>query len=175
MARSQKKPAVIPEKEITDVEISPEGTVSFTMKENQLETKVDDLANKFEALLDMVTGLADKVMPPRQTENERVEELFEGATSLDEPLPTPRKWRDIVNNILGSDFDVKVEDSSEGNFIIFIYLPENLDRRIGEEKLQNTKDYSTGLVRRASATADVEYWCEKIKKTIQKMYPNFKN
>src|SRR3990167_1797056 len=83
----------------------------------------------------------------------------------------PRTWRTVVDEILGVDFIAKVEDRAHGNFVLFIYLPKHLDRRVGEKN--GELDYSTGLLRRASALQDVQTWCEKIATNIKKTYPKF--
>jgi hypothetical protein len=48
-----------------------------------------------------------------------------------------------------------------------------LDCRIGDERLISKEDTRTGLMRRASAEADVLKWCQLIKENIKKIHPNF--
>ena len=82
----------------------------------------------------------------------------------------PKKWRAIVDEKLGKDFDLRVEDSSEGNFILYFILPSRIDRRVGDK---SGRDTSTGLIRRASATGDVELWATKIAANIRKTFTHF--
>ena len=139
----------------------------------ETDARIDDLTKKVDMIVDVVSNLADKVLKTPEKKQE-YQELSE--EKLDEELSelVPKSWKRIVDDILGDNFEVKVEDSDSGNFILFVYLPHELDRRVGLEKDIKTKDFSTGLVRRASASSDVEYWCEKIKANIQKTYSNFK-
>lgn len=82
----------------------------------------------------------------------------------------PKKWRAIVDEKLGKDFDLKVEDSSDGNFVLHFILPQRIDRRVGD---RTGRDHSVGLIRRASATGDVEQWADRIAGNIKKTFTHF--
>ena len=85
----------------------------------------------------------------------------------------PTKWREKVNEILGKDFECEVDDSSGGDFLIKIFVPEKWDCRVGDEKRMAKRDMRAGLIRRATDVSDVEKWCKLIKSNILKTYPNF--
>lgn len=143
------------------------------LKEETESTKLEELSKKVEMLVDVIGTIAEKVMG---VEVKSVESDIKDSTPIkndDLSLIIPSSWRRIITSLLGENFSAKIEDSG-GNFILFVYLPPELDRRIGDEKT-STPDYSTGLIRRASADSDVEYWCEKIKANIKKTHPEFKN
>jgi hypothetical protein len=84
----------------------------------------------------------------------------------------PAAWRRIVDQLLGPEVTLEVQDSADGNFIGFFYMPEGVDRRIGDAKGKG-RDCSTGLIRRASAAADLESWCKRILENVRKTHPNF--
>lgn len=127
-------------------------------------------------LTDLVTALGERVLNAPQTPVEAPVRLQEASTKPTSPTSdlsdiVPSAWRRIVDDMLGTDFDLKVEESSGGNMIIKILLPDSLDRRVGE---RTGKDCSTGLVRRSSDVADVEAWCLKIRSNIQKTHVGFR-
>lgn len=86
----------------------------------------------------------------------------------------PKKWREKVDEVLGKDFKLEIEESSGGNFILKVFVPEEYDCRVGDERSMNKQDMRCGLIRRASDVADVEKWCNLIKANIQKTHSNFK-
>ena len=155
--------------------------------------KIELLEAKLDGLVDLVEGVV-KQLPATTTQPEPLvaETNTENAAVTIEPaigvgvfadvkvepviaeeLPFPSVWRLKIDEILGKDFEAIVEDRANGNFKIFIYLPEYLDRRLGADRGKG-KDLSTGLIRRATASDDVVIWCGKIKATILKLYPDFK-
>ena len=95
--------------------------------------------------------------------------------STDIKKSVPSVWRNKINEILGTQFEAEVNESSGGNYLLKVYMPTDLDRRKGEEKNKNTKDCSVGLIRRATDVADVEKWLNLIKSNIKKFYRNFNN
>ena len=95
--------------------------------------------------------------------------------STDIKKSVPSVWRNKINEILGTQFEAEVNESSGGNYLLRVYMPADLDRRKGEEKNKNTKDCTVGLIRRATDIADVEKWANLIKVNIKKYYPNFNN
>jgi hypothetical protein len=103
----------------------------------------------------------------------RLEELEKQSRpdSIDGVLP--RTWRDTIDKILGNEFKASVMESSGGNYLIRIVIPERWDRRIGDEKQMLKEDFTTGLVRRSSDVSDITKWCDLIKTTIKTKYPEF--
>lgn len=162
----------------------------------ELEDQVKSLGTQFTGLSDKLTELTEVVLMvannmPTATQApapvEPAADVFPEDAAESQPkmrqvdlppsgtiadgLPVPRKWRDVVTEVLGSDFSLDVADSSGGNYVITITIPDEWDRRVGNRK---GRDYSTGLVRRATDLADVEKWCNMIRSNIQKTYPKFK-
>ena len=136
--------------------------------------KLNDLASKVDKLTDIVSILADKVMRkvdvPAVSVNVQMPNPEEGLPKLNPTFAIPNEWREVVDRILGKEFGATVSASNE-NYIITVVLPQELDRRVGEKQ---GRDISTGIVRRASPLADVEYWCKKIAENLSKIHPNFK-
>ena len=146
-----------------------------TPKQGEEEDKFIKLEEKFDALVEMVGRLAEKVL---SKEDPNVPVVLSATpkqeTKDEETQLVPRAWRNVVTATLGEDFGLNVKDSANGNFTIEVIVPPQWDRRVGEEKEKNRPDISTGLVRSSSAIADVEKWCTLIKQTIKKSHPNFK-
>lgn len=125
----------------------------------KLEKKLENLADLLSAVVDKKNDHITTTVNTTQTITSKVEDII------------PSSWRQIVNEVLGNDINLKVHDSSGGNFILFFFLPDYLDRRVGE---RIGKDHSTGLIRRASPEADVRKWAELVAANIKKTYPSFK-
>lgn len=137
------------------------------------------LEAKFDKLLDVVSELAEKVSK-LQTVNTMTVTMGQGkSVSTTTPRPVqeeklndrvPPQWRAVVDAKLGTDFDIKVEDTVHGDFLLYVYLPTRYDRRVGQKF---GRDLSTGLIRRASPLADVEKWTVRIAENIKKSYSEF--
>lgn len=143
--------------------------------ENVAEQQIKVLSDKFDSMVSIIETLANSIADIRQKEDgiqhQQIIPPVEDNEIEDLTQMFPRVWRKIVDNILGKDFGTRIVDTANGDFIMFVEVPEYLDRRLAKDDDTNKTDISTGLVRRASAPQDVQIWCEKIKKTIQKVYP----
>ena len=146
------------------------------------DDKIKVLEQKFDKLVDLVSQLAERITAPNtllpqpvvQQPPSRIEEFVTEQKEHDNASQlVPRSWRKIVDDMLGQDFGVEIDDSSNGNFVLKVLVPQQFDRRIGLERGPG-QDCSTGLIRRASALADVEKWCTLIGQNISKFYPTFK-
>ena len=150
------------------------------MKLKELDEVIANQNKKIDDLVEML-GMVVAEMPKKNvllTEttplaSEAPVKVVNLPPEVKDGLPPPAKWRAKVTGILGEDFDLQVDESAGGNYIIRVLLPAHLDRRNGDEKGKGL-DISTGLVRRASDLADVEKWCILIKSNIQKKYNDFK-
>jgi hypothetical protein len=139
---------------------------------------VEALSKKLDKMVDIMSVLAVKVnkledekpvpdsaapAKPRYSTTEIDRDAFNKRV--------PRQWRELIDTILGPDFEAEVNDSN-GNWMLTIIVPEYLDRRVGSER-KDGKDTSTGLVRRSSDLADVENWCKLVRERIVERYPKF--
>src|SRR3990167_8279891 len=113
------------------------------VKKADREKKIDVLEvedPRFEALnkrIDQVLDVVSKVaeMIPRQDKVGNIDTTIESKlppTLLKEDgkLPVPGKWREMINQILGPEFEAEVDESSGGNYVIKVYMPLHLDRRV---------------------------------------------
>ena len=135
-------------------------------EKTEINDKINSLAGIIETLVqnmptkqNIISDSSQKILMTPIIEN-----------SGDDQLPIPKQWRVKIDEILGKDFEADVDDSSGGNYILKIFLPDKWDRRVGEKK---GKDCSTGLIRRESDISDVKLWCERIRDNIKKTYNNF--
>ena len=135
------------------------------------EAKLVNLESKLDKLVEVVGSVVDRMTTTPATTVamkiglDEVEETGEDLSKF-----VPKAWRALVDKKLGKDIGLEVEDSADGNFIVYFYMPEHLDRRVGD---RNGRDHSTGLVRRSSAIADMEKWCELILANIKKTYNSY--
>lgn len=129
-------------------------------KELSAKRKMEKLAHQIQDLRETVKALTP------DPDALKVKEIPEMGKMI------PKAWKEVVDEILGTDIDLEVHNSSAGDFLLHFYLPKYIDRRIGEEK-NKEKDCSVGLIHRSSDVSDVEKWCVLIKATILKMYPLF--
>lgn len=146
------------------------------MKLKDLEEALDKQNKKIDSIVEMVDLIAQSFKEQKEVKVEQIatQEVVKETSYPPEVttgLPPPSKWRRLVDQILGTDFGLEVDESSSGNYVIKVSLPTRCDRRVGDKI---GLDVSTGLVRRSSDLADVELWCKKIKENILKTYPNFK-
>lgn len=136
--------------------------------------ELSEIKEQVGKLTDLVTALGERVLnttkptPEPPTSPVRVSKPSPATSDLSGVVP--KAWRQIVDMELGNDFGIEVTDSSAGNMLIKVIVPDHLDRRVGEKE---GKDHSMGLIRRASDLSDVEHWCEKIRSNIQKTYNDF--
>mgnify|MGYP001560159087 FL=1 len=145
------------------------------MKLKELDEVIANQNKKIDDLVEML-GMVVAEMPKKNAMlpvTEPQVPQVQLPPELDTKLPPPSKWRAKVDELLGTDFDLQVEESSGGNYNIKILLPPHLDRRNGDEKGKG-RDCSSGFVRRASDLSDVEKWVLLIKANIQKKFPDFK-
>jgi hypothetical protein len=131
--------------------------------------RLGTLEQKFDQLLDVVTSLAQRPTSAPMTATEPEARTFLEHTSVTAQM-VPKQWKEITQKVLGSGVELLVEDSADGNFLAYFYMPPGIDRRVGDKK---GRDFSTGLIRRASPTADLEKWCNLILANIKKSYPDF--
>ncbi len=141
------------------------------MTNKELEKKVKELEEKIEGMIDLMLNMAQsipvkKIDPIELKQVDLPPEVYQG-------LPFPSKWRQKINEILGENFEAEVEESAGGDYILKVYMPSSLDRRVGMEK-NSGRDISVGIVRRGSDVADVEKWSKLICANLQKTFPNFK-
>ena len=147
------------------------------LNKKELQEMVLVQNEKIDALIEMMSGIVSElpakkeIMPQIDTTTTQNKIEATLPPEVKNGLPPPSKWQQKVNDILGEDFALVVEESSGGNYLMKVFLPPYLDRRTGEKEGLDT---SCGLVRRASDIADVEKWCNLIKANIQKFYPLFK-
>ncbi len=148
--------------------------VPATVSTNQPDDRLSKIEDRLDRLTDLLTTVAEKQIETESKKEtivvtpESPKELFH-KTDLSGLFP--KEWRAVIDRVLGNDFVARIEESSGGNFILEVLLPERFDRRVGEKRGQ---DISTGLIRRASDINDVEHWCKKIAETIVKSHPEFK-
>lgn len=140
--------------------------------ESDLDEKVNFLAQRVDSMMDLMK----KVVENSVKQEEIIKKHEEGKLKTQE-IPQqgsliPRVWRAKVNEILGTDFGLEIQDSSGGDFVLRFILPEKWDRRTGDEKVG--RDISVGLIHRSSDVSDVETWCKLIKENILKKHKDFK-
>lgn len=141
------------------------------MTNKQIEKKVKELEAKMESMVDLMLNLAQSI-PTKEVKQEATGVIqINLPPDIEKGLPIPSKWRQKINEILGEDFEAEAEESGV-DYILKVYIPPHLDRRIGADK-NSGRDLSVGLIRRATDVADVEKWTRLIKANIQKTYPNF--
>lgn len=140
----------------------------------QEDPRFEQLNGRIDQVLDLITKVAEMIPKPITDSVGNIDTTIESKLPPDiqgSRLPIPSKWREKINQILGPEFEALVDESSGGNYTITIYIPPNLDRRGNN---QPGRDFSTGLIRRASDIADVENWATRILQNIQKTHNNFK-
>lgn len=135
------------------------------------EKRLDSLENSVTKLGEMLSYVVDN-LPKKVTVKDEtpatLEKLHdEYKTDNDQKIPT--SWIAKKNEILGPEIDMKIESSNRG-FILYLYLPDNLDRRTSD---RNGKDHSTGFIRLGQELSDVEALCTKVKGNIRLKYPEF--
>lgn len=132
--------------------------------------RIKNISDKVENLIEIVTQLTNVVKDIKSPPKPEIKVVKRDL--VEETLPVPRIWREKAYAILGEGFEFKIDDTVNGDFILKIILPKELDRRVGEK--MGERDISTGIVRRISPILDVETWCNKVKQNILKTYQDFK-
>ncbi len=136
--------------------------------------RMTELESKFDKLLDLVSEVLKKNEPEAKVRSSAEQQETRDAELSDTDFLTtvPNSWKRAAETILGKDFTFKVEETSGGNFMLYVYTPPHLDRRPTTDS--GSRDVSTGLVRRASAMQDVETWCALIRDNVKKHFPEYK-
>jgi len=140
----------------------------ITNLESSLE-KITELVVNMSTIIEEGQRIAAETPAPTKTPVRDIEKEIEAEGT--DSIPLPQKWVEAKNRLLGTDFTMEIKDVADGNFMMTVWLPDHLDRRVGD---RTGKDLSTGLIRRTSALADVEVWCSRIAGNIKKNYPDFK-
>ena len=142
----------------------PKGTPKKT------DERMNALEEKMSAMMDLMTEVIDQKNEQKKEEvipeNQKLQHDIQQMDNISQMLPI--KWKQKIEEILGKGFDIEINDSAGGNYVMYFYIPSHLDRRVGEK---NGRDHSTGLIRRASDIADIEQWCTRIKQTIKLRFP----
>ena len=145
--------------------------------DNLMETKLNEVSARIDKLVDIVTGVVEMVKQKEEPVPTKGPSLDVRAKTPEDDnfsQAAPRAWRLIVNKILGSDVSLRVEDTVHGDYVLYFALPKHLDRRVGEDKNNGqSNDVSTGIIRRASAMADVEKWSNLVKDNVTKKFKDF--
>lgn len=142
------------------------------------EEKIESLTNTVDKLTELIKGVIDTTdhrpaasqasdIPPSLRRNAQDDEEEDRGYF-------PKKFRRIIDEHLGPDFEATLEESSGADCILKIIVPKQWDCRIGDEKLGGTHDIRTGLVKKASDIADVDTWCKKFAAHIKKSHPSFR-
>lgn len=150
------KPSEIVAKEIND--LAEQMKVSDIAKEMKERAEQGNPIKRIEELEEVVQRL-----------NEEIKKKQAPKKSSD--VPVPPSWMNIMYDILDDRFSMTVDEGVGGNFVMKIYLPQELKR----DKTIVGDDISSGLIRRESAPDDVENWCKKIRDNIKKTHPSFKS
>lgn len=138
----------------------------------EMEKIVRELTEKVNTLTEIVMGIVER----KKLVEETVTSTVPNIKIVDLPpekvdnLPVPGKWRAKVDEILGKSFEAEVTDGASGDYLMIIYIPDELDRRPGGER--TGRDRSNVILHRATDMADLERWCNKIKDNILLTYPN---
>src|SRR3990167_8145522 len=89
-------------------------------EKTEINDKINSLAGIIETLVqnmptkqNIISDSSQKILMTPIIEN-----------SGDDQLPIPKQWRVKIDEILGKDFEADVDDSSGGNYILKIFLPE---------------------------------------------------
>lgn len=136
------------------------------MTNKELAKVVGELTEKVNALSEIVASMIEK--PPKVEEPKTIQSTL--PPEKVNGLPIPGKWRAKIDEVLGKSFEAEAEDSSGGDFLLKIYMPEQLDRRPKGER--QGRDTSIAVIHRATDVADVETWSKRIKENILKNFPN---
>ena len=134
------------------------------MPKAKVQEQIDAISEKLDALIGVIATMAEQ----RKPDQPKPIEPQVSPLTVDNMIPSA--WQVKIDEILGKEFEVKILESSGGNYVMDVYMPEGLDRRVGERQ---GRDHSTGLIRRVSDVSDVEIWCKRIKEQIIKSYPNW--
>ena len=136
---------------------------------------VAELSAKFDKLADIVGDLAEKIYKeePQKEVPKAVEDVSGEDRVTDLSKRFPLEWRESVSRILGKNFDLRVEDTANGDFMAIITIPQQWDRRAAKDDQIIKQDVSTGLMRRSSPLPDLEGWCAKILANLKSVHPNF--
>jgi hypothetical protein len=188
---ANRKPVAKPQATITLANDPNPVPVTVVSQPNELvmhpfiQEQFDEMSRKFDQLVDIVGGLAEKVTAPTvavvgptsaiTNATSVVDDVAEARVqTIDLTKRFPQAWREIVDRVLGPDFELEVHDTANGDFMAYIYVPTAWDRRGAKNDQLADRDHSTGLMRRASAGADLEVWCQRVQKTVKAIYPNYK-
>jgi len=83
----------------------------------------------------------------------------------------PQKYRQIVDEILSSEFGFDVEESPESmDFTIKIVVPEKYSALTAVEKQAKVKDIRSKVISRALGENGVREWCIKVRENLNKFY-----
>lgn len=159
----------------------PKGSKKVTQKTLESTPAQDPIASlnvKFDALLEIVGDLAQKVQerdvtkpePTQEVDTRSEDEIGEDRINQADDMAQmyPRRWTEILDRILGPGFELEIRDTANGDFRAFIYVPQKFDRRVGIGDHVTNRDFSVGPIRRSSPEADIEYWCLRMRENLQK-------
>lgn len=161
------------EKREEDVNNSVAKEEKIEKKEDLLNvlTVVSELADSVKSLSERINKIEKPEIKIEQS-NQMAQMRLEINEKRNEMIPV--EWNKIVDEILGNDFNFDIIPLPNGDFQLKITVPAEWDCRIGDEHIMMKADVRSGLVRRITPIADIQYWCQKIKDNIQKKYLNFR-
>lgn len=131
-----------------------------------------------QSLIEVVGSLAEKVAKledKTQIETSVIVETDKGMDSdNDETYPLtyiPRKWRELVDNILDARFGIKIDDfDNTTDQMLHIIVPDEFSSLTNEDKAKGVKDIRSIIIKRASAENDIKSWCQKIRINLSHFY-----
>ena len=146
--------------------------------ENQLEGKIDKMADAIGSLVQGVSTLIDL-----QTAEKKVQEAPEVIkddkkeynTEEDETVKSdsyvPPKFREIVDTMLSPDFGIDVQDFDDRtDFLFTVIVPEEYSSLDAKSKELKVKDLRSKMIPRAKGENGVREWVELIRKNLNKYF-----
>lgn len=142
-----------------------------------------EVIGQINALTDAVNKIGNAVMSVA----ERVEKL-EGDKTEETPLntnddydtetdetinstPVPKKFREIVDNVLSPDFGIVVEDSEDGmDFSFTLVVPKKYSSLSKEEIAAKKQDLRSIKIPRAKGENGVREWCKLVRQNLNRYY-----
>tara|TARA_R100000789_G_C3019551_1_gene153239 strand:- start:1923 stop:2468 length:546 start_codon:yes stop_codon:yes gene_type:complete len=128
--------------------------------------------------LNTIAGSLTKLVDIQQNAPKKEEEKMEPEkgkeAEMDETYPKtyfPPKYRDIMDEMLGKDFEGRVTDFDDRTEFQFdVFIPKEYSSLSQEDKEKGVKDVRTRIIPRALGENGVRDWCKLIRTNLNRYF-----
>lgn len=154
-------------------EVKNEETARLTIKD--VNQKVEKVVESVDKIVEVVSKMNSKIEGMTKQEVKPLMETFQApnaiASSYQPKGYVPQKYRQIVDEILSSEFGLDcIESKDNMDFEIQIIVPMRFSSLTTQEKQAGVNDIRSKVISRALGENGIRDWCIKVRQNLNKFY-----